>query len=101
MSAVLIEQQSESRYSHHFEATCGNVRAYVGLSKHNAGLCVLCMNASHRAWKGGGRSFASVDLALEAYKLAEMRAIIRAAVDARDGKALSALAVAGGVEVAP
>ena len=91
---IHILTTSESNYSHHFEAACENVRAYVGLSKHNAGLCVLCMNASHRAWKGVGRSFASVELALEAYKSSEMKAIIRAAVDARDA-AVAATAAKG------
>lgn len=99
MSAIQILSESESNYSHHFEALCGNVRAYVGLSKHNPGLCVLCMNASHRAWKGGGRSFASVALALEAYKSGEMKAIIGAAVDARDAKVAAAAEAEGVVAV--
>lgn len=46
----------------------------------------LILNASHRAYRGGGRVFKSVDAALEGYKSPEVKAMIRACVDVIEGR---------------
>ncbi len=58
-------------------ATVGKVSGVVCIGPH--GVDVLCCNAAHRAWRGGGRFFGSISDALGAYKSPEMRAIIQEA----------------------
>jgi hypothetical protein len=64
------------------EAESGKTAAYIWVSKMGY-INVLCKNASHKAWKASkGRNFFSFDEAIAAYKSAEMKAIISAAVEA-------------------
>lgn len=55
-------------------ATCGKKTATVMVSEN--WIQVVCENASHKAWRGMGRSFPSLAAAREGYKSSEMRAII-------------------------
>lgn len=66
-------------------ARCGKVEAVVGIYAYRSGyknVAVLCLNAAHRAWRGGGRNFRDIEAALLGYKSAEMKAIINAAAAA-------------------
>lgn len=65
-----------------FEATCGKISAYVWFGTYTGSINVCCKNASHRAFKGAGRTFWSIEDALAAYKSPEMKAIIQAAWEA-------------------
>jgi hypothetical protein len=65
-----------------FEANCGKTSAYVWFGKFTGSINVCCKNASHKAFRGTGRTFWSIEEALAAYKSPEMKAIINAAVEA-------------------
>lgn len=54
----------------------------ANITVHDDGrLNVTCVNASHRVWRGAGRSFATVDDALSGYKSGDIKSLIRSAVD--------------------
>lgn len=55
----------------------GKTRAFVAQSRWGVTVCTL--NASHRAWKGPGRSFTNLAAALAAYKSPAMQAILQRA----------------------
>jgi hypothetical protein len=76
---IQIVTNQKTAHGFYFEGVCGKVTASVGITKH--GLQVLCKNASHRAWRGGGKHFHTVQDALANYRSSEMKAIIRAAVE--------------------
>lgn len=78
---ILITQQSSSQYSDTIEAVAGNTTGVVSVSKRDKSLQVLCVNAAHKAWRGGGRYFRNADEALASYKSGEMKAIILAGVE--------------------
>jgi hypothetical protein len=79
---VLITQTHASKYGVTIEGICGKVTGVVSVMRSDKSMQVLCVNAAHRAWRGGGRYLASLDDALAAYKSPEMKSIIRAAADA-------------------
>jgi DNA-binding protein H-NS len=62
-----------------FEATCGKKSASVYIS--DTFINVICKNASHRAWRGVGKTFQTEEEAMEGYKSSEMKAIIQAAFE--------------------
>ena len=64
-----------------FAATCGNKSAEIWISNRMTAIDVCCINASHKAWRGAGRVFYSVEEALAGYKSPEMKAIISAALE--------------------
>ena len=72
---ITITQETKENGSHYIEATCGKTSAFVGRGASGY-ITVCCMNASHRAWRGAGRTFFTVDAAIKSYKKAEMKAII-------------------------
>lgn len=69
------ESRTESRVS--LEMVCGKKQAYVGFSLTRGSVDVCVYNASHKAWGGMGRTFNSFAEAIEAYKSAEVKAMIR------------------------
>ena len=83
---VLITRKHESEFTVTIEATCGKKTGVVSFRKNSESMHVLCVNASHMAWCGGGRYVRSLGEALECYKSPEMKAIIRAAVEAANIK---------------
>jgi hypothetical protein len=87
---ILITDRHESEYSLTLGATCGKVSGVVSVHRRDNSLQVLCVNAAHRCWRGGGRYMASLADALEVYKSAEMKAIIQLAYDEATGKAFAA-----------
>lgn len=72
-----ITRTSKTEFSTHVEASCGKVTAYVGIGKNGVSVCAY--NAAHKTWRGMGRTFRTVAEAIDGYKSAEMKAIIRAA----------------------
>lgn len=74
---VQFTEEYRNEHSATFAANCGKVSGVVSIGKFT--VTVLCINAAHLAWKGGGRTFRTVAEALENYKSPEMRAIITAA----------------------
>jgi len=80
MQVIIFKSETLSS-GKYFEADCGKTSAYVYASKLGY-IRVCCKNAMHKVWKGQGRVFQSFDEALAAYKSAEMKAIISAAVEA-------------------
>jgi hypothetical protein len=77
---VQINTVSKSETTNYVSATCGKVSASVCFSRFGVQVC--CHNAANRAWRGLGRRFETAADALAAYRSAEMRAIIEAAVAA-------------------
>lgn len=74
MNIEIIKESKEN--GHYIEAACGKTTALVGRSAAGY-ISVVCKNASHRVWRGLGRTFGSVEEAVESYKKPEMKAIIR------------------------
>ena len=68
---------SDAAYVH---AECGRRAACVGIYDNGA-VNVVCCNAAHRVWRGGGRQFDTLADAVAGYKSAGMRSIIQAAAD--------------------
>lgn len=58
------------------EMTAGRTSGVVGYSAVTGAINVLTLNASHRAWGGGGRYFRTFAEATAAYKSEAMRAFI-------------------------
>jgi len=77
---VLITYKAHETGAHLFDLHCGKQSAQIRKSA-NGPIWVCCQNASHRVWKGLGKSFATFDQALQAYKSPAMQAMIRAAAD--------------------
>ena len=79
MTALTVTNTNTQRteYGVYLTATCGKISAMIGITEY--GIRVVCMNASHRAWRGAGRHFEDIAAALAAYKRPEMRAMIMAA----------------------
>ena len=76
MTALTVNAVNTQRteYGVYLTANCGKISAMIGITDH--GIRVVCVNASHRAWRGAGRHFEDIAAALTAYKRPEMRAMI-------------------------
>ena len=75
MSTILITNESRTDRHAAVELTDGRKSVYIGLGRSGA-ITVCMLNASHRAWKGGGRTFWGFDEARDAYKSAFMKSAI-------------------------
>lgn len=78
----LITTTTRSEYGITVEVTNGKQTAQIfipGGRDRFSQLCVLCKNASHRAWKGWGRFFDTFEQARDGYRSSFMRAAIEAA----------------------
>lgn len=67
------------------EISCGKISAYVYFNKWGIDVCQN--NASHRAWKGIGKFYRSLDEALNHYRSDAMRKILFAAAAHREALA--------------
>ena len=81
MNVIIAEQMTKTypnigRYTHVI-GECGKHRATVTVAPNYINVSV--QNAAHRAWRGMGKTFATVEQALANYRTAEIRAIIEAA----------------------
>ena len=85
-SNVLITETHKSEYSTTIEGICGKTTGVVSMNNDGT-MQVLCVNAAHRCWRGGGRWVRNLAEALEAYRSEEMKAIIQAAADLAKGAA--------------
>jgi ribosomal protein L31 len=84
MNVIITEQLTKTygntgRYTF-VTGECGKHSATVTVAPNYINIRVC--NAAHRAWKGMGKTFATVEQALANYRTAEIRAIIQAARDA-------------------
>lgn len=84
MAAIVTLQETRNpdTGARHWLFNAGGPDIYVGFSGgrwSTVGVCV--MNASHRVWRGAGRTFRNWDDALAAYRSAPVRAAIEAARD--------------------
>jgi hypothetical protein len=67
------------------EIACGKISAYVYFNKWGIDICQN--NASHRAWKGMGKFYRSLDEALNHYRSDAMRKILFVAAAHREALA--------------
>ncbi len=72
---IIISKTSRTENHAAIEMTNGKQKVYIGRGKSGA-ITVLNMNASHKAWKGAGRTFWSFEDAEAAYKSEFMRSAI-------------------------
>lgn len=79
---IVINEQSRTENRINFELTIGKKTAFVGYSFALRSVDVCVYNASHRAWKGCGRTFWSFEEAFAAYKSSEVKAMIQFLKDA-------------------
>ena len=79
---IMVTNHSNANGRISYEMTSGTKTAYVSSNAALGVVDVLCMNASHRAWRGMGRTFGSWTEAKAAYKSADMKAMIEYAEDA-------------------
>ena len=77
MTILITEQTREETYAS-VTMTDGKQTVFVGKGSSGA-ISVLNMNAAHKAYRGGGRTFWSFDAAEEAYKSAFMKTAINLA----------------------
>ena len=71
---IQITNEARSEYSFSIQATCGKKEVFVSIGS-TVSVCQT-NNASHRAWRGAGRTFWSLQEALAAYKSPEIKAVI-------------------------
>jgi hypothetical protein len=71
---VLITKQVEQNGSRLFELTCG--KQSISVSVGPMGVRALVLNASHRAWRGIGKSFETFAAAREHYRSPAVRAML-------------------------
>ena len=72
---MMITNKSENA----IEITDGKKAMFACASAHGGYVTVCALNASHRAWRGAGRTFASWEKAAEGYKSGFMRSAIELA----------------------
>lgn len=72
-----IEELTRNEYGIFAAMACGKHRAYICIKDWE--FRVIVQNASHRVWKGGGRSFKSASDAIAYYKQDAVKAMIAAA----------------------
>ena len=72
---ILITDTSCSQYSSSVEMTNGKQKVYISKSSLGS-VTILNMNASHKAWRGVGRTFWSFEDAIAAYKSEFMKTAI-------------------------
>lgn len=73
---IIITNTSRAENYAAVEMTNGKQKVYVGRFARNGAITICNMNASHRAWRGIGRTFWTFDDAEKAYKSAFMKAAI-------------------------
>ena len=75
MDLIITNQSRTERYSC-IELSDGKKTAFVGLGQ--SGMITVCQtsNASHKTWRGAGRSFRSFDEARDAYKSSFMKSAV-------------------------
>jgi DNA-binding protein H-NS len=78
---ILIESETSDNQGRSFSVVAAGQRVYVRVPAHkSAQVNVIVQNASHRAWRGCGKFFDSLESALDAYKSEKVKAAIRYAI---------------------
>ena len=73
---IMITSQSQNNGRVYFELSSQKKDANISFNAELGMVNVLCKNASHKAWKGVGRTFWSFEEARAAYKSSDMKAMI-------------------------
>lgn len=73
---LMITNQSRTERWSCIELSDGKKTAYVGIGQSSMITVCQTSNASHKAWRGAGRSFRSFKEAREAYKSSFMKSAI-------------------------
>ena len=73
---IIITSQSQEDGRVYFELSSGKKDADISYNAELGMVRVLCKNASHKVWKGVGRTFWSFEEARAAYKSRDMQAMI-------------------------
>ena len=73
---IMITSQSQNNGRVYFELSSEKKDASISFNAELGMVNVLCKNASHKAWKGVGRTFWSFEEARAAYKSSDMKAMI-------------------------
>jgi len=81
MASIQINKVTAAEHGSSIEMICGNKTAFV-YSSSIGYLQVICQNAAHKCFRGAGKVFHGDNawgLALDAYKSADMKAMIECA----------------------
>jgi len=73
---IMITSQSQDNGRVYFELSSEKKDANISFNAELGMVNVLCKNASHKTWKGVGRTFWSFEEARAAYKSSDMKAMI-------------------------
>lgn len=73
---IIITNTSRTEHHASVEMTNGKQTVYIGRGARSGAITICNMNASHRAWRGVGRSFWTFEDAEKAYKSSFMKAAI-------------------------
>lgn len=83
MDAIITSTSHQSALGNEYvyvELACGKQKALVVICRGASSYVqVIVQNAMHRAYRGFGKRFASVDSAIKAYKTDAVRAMIQLA----------------------
>lgn len=74
--SVLVEKETGTDNLFTLDMSSGKKSAFVAFSGRSGMITVICMNASHRAYKGMGKTVRTWEEAKSLYKSAEMKAMI-------------------------
>lgn len=85
MSAILIERDYSTEYGRYIELHTDGMSISVNF-ENSGGVRICVKNASHRVWRGFGKHFDTVEAALENYKSAKAKTLIRAALDLKNSE---------------
>ena len=72
MTDLMITNRTDTA----LEVTNGKQTAFVCTYRNTKGISVTCLNASHRVWRGAGRTFWSWEEARNGYKSAFMKSVV-------------------------
>jgi len=84
MDMLILENTKDGEWSYCFEATVGKKSGWVSYwqSEYSKSVTVCCKNASHKVWRGTGKTYFGdncFDAAKQACKSVEMRSIVEEA----------------------
>lgn len=76
MDIIITRTNTEGNYKS-AEMTAGKKSAFVMINIKTNEVNVICKNAAHKAWKGCGRWFDSIQDAVDGYKSTAMKEMIK------------------------
>lgn len=73
---IIITNSYNENGNKGIEMTCGKTSAMIFKGGRTAAITTICKNASHKAWRGMGRTFRTWEEAKAAYKSSAMKSMI-------------------------